>query len=85
MSLPDETAPFTEIWPRSEARDQALRALPRFGVMARAALYLSTGRFLPQEAKRASWRFGFCDEAGRCTPAATATHVGWTVEEVANG
>lgn len=72
--------PFTEIWPRTEARDQALRDLPQFGVIARAALYLTTGRSLEREAKRAAWRFGFCDAEGRLSPAETATHVGWTVQ-----
>ena len=48
--------------------------------MALPALYLSTGRYMPDEAKRAREVLsGFCDAAGKPTPKADATHVGWSL------
>jgi len=47
--------------------------------IALAALYLSTGRCLPPEAKARGVFFGFCDEHGNRCPRDLATHVGWTV------
>lgn len=41
---------------------------------------LSTGRYVPDEAKRAREVLsGFCDAAGKLTPKADATHVGWSL------
>lgn len=76
--------PFAEVWPRTPARDQLLfdavgSTAPLF--MLLAALYLSTGRYTPPEAKRSRYvGFGFCDAAGtHVETLADATHIGWTL------
>lgn len=76
-----EARPFAEVWPRTDRRDQLLVALvtPAWK-FALVALYLTTGRVLPDEAKRDGCVFGYCDGRGVQQPKASATHVGWTVE-----
>jgi hypothetical protein len=74
-----EARPFVEVWPRSDRRDHILVELVTpMWKFALANLYLTTGRTLPDEAKRDGCVFGFCDERGVQQPKATATHVGWT-------
>ena len=52
------------------------------------ALYLQSGRYVPDEAKktRGAW-FGYCDETGRQRGKhePEATHVGWTLDGYATG
>lgn len=75
------TTLFEEVHPRTPQRDEALEGLgTRLWPICLAQLYLSTGRYCPQEAKQLGATFGFCDEDGRLKPKAEATHVGWTVE-----
>lgn len=76
-----EVRPFTEVWPRDGRRDDLLVDLvtPAWK-FALAGLYLTTGRCIPDEAKRDGCVFGFCDARGVQQPKATATHIGWTVE-----
>lgn len=86
---------FEEVWPRSASRDDLLvrLGLPGQWRMALAGLYLSTGRLVPEEARRRGCYFGFCaadgsrvadvrvsgDGAGCAVVVSPATHVGWTV------
>lgn len=76
-----EARPFAEVWPRTDRRDQLLVDLvtPAWK-FALVALYLTTGRAMPDEAKRDGCVFGYCDGRGVQQPKASATHVGWTVE-----
>jgi hypothetical protein len=79
-----EDRPFVEVWPRDDHRDRMLRDLvvPSRWKFALVALYLSTGRHMPDEAKRHGCVFGFCDARGVQRPKVSATHIGWTVEPV---
>jgi len=86
---------FVEVWPRSATRDDLIVRLGISGFwrVALAGLYLSTGRCIPEEAKRRGCYFGFCnasgervtdvkvtaDGSGVASVASPATHVGWTV------
>ncbi len=82
VKFADEPAPFAEIHERSETRDKAIADLhdPALARLALPALYLSTGRYTPDEAKRAKTvMFGFCDAAGKIKAKADATHVGWSL------
>lgn len=73
-------APFSEVHPRSEERDGLLLSLGRSTwPLALASLYLSTGRYMPDAAKRHGCSFGFCDAQGNLKAKADATHIGWTV------
>lgn len=73
---------FNEVWPRTPQRDDCVRRLagPCWRIFL-SGLYMTTGRFMPDEAKRKGAYFGFCDAGGQIAPMASATHVGWTVEE----
>lgn len=86
---------FEEVWPRTPERDDLVVRLGVAGFwrVALAGLYLSTGRCIPEEAKRCGCYFGFCgadgsrvtdvkvsgDGIGCAVVASPATHVGWTV------
>lgn len=86
---------FEEVWPRSASRDDLVvrLGLPGFWRVALAGLYLSTGRYMPEEAKRRGCYFGFCGAdgvrvtdvrvsaggGGEAVVSSPATHVGWTV------
>lgn len=74
---------FDERLLRSEKHDRLIEGLatPHWRI-ALAALYLSTGRCLPDEAKRQGCYFGYCDAEGNLAPKAEATHVGWMVAPV---
>ncbi len=73
-------APFRERLPRTPGRDRHLEGLGGSASRAcLAALYLSDGRYLPDEAKRNGVAFGYCNAEGWLCPRTTATHVGWTV------
>lgn len=79
---PSGPAPFTEVHLRTDKIDRAIADLrdSNLARMALPALYLSTGRYMPDEAKRAREVLsGFCDAAGKPTPKADATHVGWSL------
>ena len=79
MSTPT-VAPFVEVHPRTEERDDLLLTLSRSTWrLALARLYLSTGRSMPDAAKRDGCSFGFCDAQGNLKAKADATHIGWTV------
>ena len=79
-ALVDSCEPFEEVWPRTEDRDRWLVQLGgRLWKLSLAQMYTSTGRYIPEKAKRSGCTFGFCDSEGRLRPMATATHVGWTV------
>jgi hypothetical protein len=81
--LMQPAAPFVERWPRSELRDNLLEdlRLPIWPV-ALGALYLNTGRYIPQSAKRGrrGCTFGFCDAEGMRVSKESATHIGWTLD-----
>jgi len=71
---------FDEKLPRSEKHDRFIEDMAtRAWKFALAALYLSSGRCIPEEAKRPVAFFGYCDAEGRHVPKAEATHVGWTI------
>lgn len=75
-----EAAPFAEVWPRDERRDDLLVQLVTPGwKFALANLYLMTGRAIPTEAKRDGCVFGYCDGLGVQQPKSAATHIGWTI------
>lgn len=79
MSTPT-VAPFVEVHPRTTERDDLLLSLGRSTwPLALAHLYLSTGRYMPEAAKREGCFYGFCDAQGHMMPKKDATHVGWTV------
>lgn len=72
---------FEEVWPRTPERDALLIDLgSSVWRIALAALYLSTGRCIPEDAKKKGAYFGFCNEVGEQQPKKEATHLGWTVE-----
>jgi hypothetical protein len=72
---------FTERLPRTPARDQLLCGLRgRAWRIPLAALYLSDGRYMPEEAKQSGCTFGLCDENGVWCTTDKATHIGWTIE-----
>lgn len=86
---------FEEVWPRTLERDSFIvkLGLPGQWLFALAALYLTTGRCIPEEAKRRGCYFGLCDADGERVAdvrvsrggdgavlvESPATHVGWTV------
>ena len=75
--------PFAEVHPRTAQRDDLLIALAGSAWrLALAALYLSTGRYMPDAAKREGCSFGFCDADGHLMAEPNATHIGWTVGPV---
>lgn len=79
---PNGPVAFVEVHPRTEQRDKAIADARDSSLvrMALPALYLSTGRYVPDEAKKAREVLsGFCDAAGKPTPKADATHVGWSL------
>lgn len=71
---------FAEVLPRSDKHDRFLAQLqtPAWRI-ALAALYLSSGRFLPDEAAQRGVYYGFCNAAGDRCPMEQATHVGWSI------
>lgn len=71
---------FAETLPRSAKHDEFISQLatPLWRI-ALAALYLSSGRLLPDEAKKRGAFFGFCDAQGNRCRRDQATHVGWSV------
>ena len=71
---------FVYFVPRTDHTERLLRDLktPQWP-FALAALFLSAGRYVPDGAERNGASFGFCDAHGQILPAASATHVGWSV------
>ena len=76
-------SPYSEVHPRTKARDRAVANLkhsPHLMLWCLSALYLTTGRYIPQEAKVArEIRLGFCDQAGNPVSQSDATHIGWSL------
>lgn len=74
---------FVEVHPRTERLEKAFFGLlTRQWLMSLGAMYLITGRYAPSGV-RGGCRFGFCDDKGIRMAKAVASHIGWTLEEVA--
>ncbi len=77
---------FTEVWPRSERLEETFLGLATAQWrLALGALYLETGRYIPEEAKRRGCSFGYCNANGEIQPKRdpAATHLGWRLDEAA--
>lgn len=76
---PGYTEPYVTLVPATEANCRTLADC--FGPLVRPALtsmYLQSGKYQPDLAKKRGAFIGLCDEAGfRCADNATATHIGF--------
>lgn len=74
---------FESVLPRDQVDDDDIARLKSSTWrMVVAALYLRTGRYIPDEAKARGVWFGYCDAEGNQLGRAdaSATHFGWSAD-----
>lgn len=74
---------FENVLPREEVSDDDIVMLrSSTWRIVLAALYLRTGQYLPDDAKKRGAFFGFCDPEGNYLPEGNpgATHFGWSAD-----
>ena len=79
ISICGEMKPFSNVLPLNKKNENAV-AWAFTSKEALYALYISSGRYVPAEAKAATGFIAhYCDEQGRVQIYEKATHIGWDV------